>query len=416
MLDRVFVIEIVALYWPIVASMILVQFVTPRIRVGVLLALVWQLACLPWINYLAQLRGWWSFAETEHALLGMPLSLYIGWVVLWGGLGVMALRWFSVLSVLVAALILDLVAMPLMSPVVVLHSSWLLGEAVCLCLGLVPGLLLAKWSVHKQRPEMRSFLICTAFAVLVITILPVVSESLETLQERWNSLGSWWYLLVFTVFILGLPSVAAACQFARLGRGTPIPFDPPQRLITSGVYAYMRNPMQTSMVCVLLVLGVVFQSYLVASLAVLGVVYSCGLARWSEGLDLKNRYGRAWFNYEKNVGSWKPALRPYTGEGVAKIYFDADCTACCSIAQWFYRRDPRGIELARASDYPGAPLKRVTYRYAKYGVETKGVHAIACALEHIHLGWAIVAWCIQLPLILPLIQLCMDLAGGGKKE
>jgi protein-S-isoprenylcysteine O-methyltransferase Ste14 len=34
-----------------------------------------------------------------------------------------------------------------------------------------------------------------------------------------------------------------AADFVRKGQGTPAPIDPPKKLVTSGLYRYVRNPM-----------------------------------------------------------------------------------------------------------------------------------------------------------------------------
>ena len=35
-------------------------------------------------------------------------------------------------------------------------------------------------------------------------------------------------------------------DFALVGRGTPAPFDPPQQLVATGLYRWVRNPMYLS--------------------------------------------------------------------------------------------------------------------------------------------------------------------------
>ena len=43
-------------------------------------------------------------------------------------------------------------------------------------------------------------------------------------------------------------------------RGTPVPFNPPPRLVTTGPYAYVRNPMLSGIFALLFGLGVFFGS------------------------------------------------------------------------------------------------------------------------------------------------------------
>ena len=73
--------------------------------------------------------------------------------------------------------------------------------------------------------------------------------------------------------LLGL---AAVQEFAVRGSGTPVPFDPPKRLVTTGPYAYVRNPMQLSAALVMLGWG-----------AILGQLVGGG--RWPHGGRVRGR-------------------------------------------------------------------------------------------------------------------------------
>jgi hypothetical protein len=58
------------------------------------------------------------------------------------------------------------------------------------------------------------------------------------------------------------------------------------------------------------------------------------------------------------------------------------------------------------------PLTRLTY-VGTDGHTASGVAAFARALEHLHLGWALLAWLLLLPGAGRFAQLVVDAVGGG---
>ena len=84
------------------------------------------------------------------------------------------------------------------------------------------------------------------------------------IDKRFDSLHfnfTWWSLglaLIFLVpgFILWAWTMAA---FLR-NRGTPVPINPPQKLITAGLYNYTRNPMLTGLFFLMFGLGILLGS------------------------------------------------------------------------------------------------------------------------------------------------------------
>ena len=129
-------------------------------------------------------------------------------------------------------------------------------------------------------------------------------------------LGGWIaFALLIVPAALGLLAVR---EFARVGGGTPFPWDSPKRLVTSGPYAYVANPMQIAGSLSLLIWSIVLVSPIVALAAVNATVFAAGLARYSEQADLEARFGEPWRAYRREVGDWWPrrrAWRPQALEG-----------------------------------------------------------------------------------------------------
>jgi hypothetical protein len=60
-------------------------------------------------------------------------------------------------------------------------------------------------------------------------------------------------------------------------------------------------------------------------------------------------------------------------------------------------------------------LRRARYE-GHDGYRVNGVAAIARALEHVNLAWAMVGWCLRLPGFDRLAQLVADLLGAGPRD
>ncbi len=95
-------------------------------------------------------------------------------------------------------------------------------------------------------------------------------------------------------------------DFARSGRGTPFPLDPPKELVVSGLYRHVRNPMYIAVQIVVLGEAVVFRS---GELAVYWLSVLAGFHLFVvlyEEPTLRRRFGSAYEEYARRVPRWLP--------------------------------------------------------------------------------------------------------------
>jgi protein-S-isoprenylcysteine O-methyltransferase Ste14 len=373
----------------------------------------WTAATVFVVNVVAQAAGWWRFADSPAALAGVPLDLWLGWTLLWGLLPVVAGldRRAAIAAGLVAV---DLVAMPRLGPVLDLGPRWLVGEAVAVAVVLLPGLALAGWTATRTRLTGRLSLQVVGFATFLFFVVPTTGMQLTG--------GSWAALLDQPRWLLALAaaviaptqamSLQAARELARRGGGTPVPLDPPVRLVTTGPYAYLANPLQVSATVGLLTLSLLVGSIGVALAAVVAAVFSVGVAKGIEDDELADRFGDDWRHWRATVRLWRPRLRP-TPAMAATVYVAETCEPCREVGTFLAARHPQGLRITAAEDHPG-DLTRVTYEAP--GERSTGIEALARSLEHAHLGWAAVAWIARAPVIVQLLQLVADAVGGGPRS
>lgn len=403
-----------ALFVPLLATWALLLRRSRPEATGALLATLWNLPTLLALDLVARRLGWWEYGTRGGELTGMPVDLWLGWALAWGAVPALVVRRGIVVAAAVA-LAIDLLTVPLLSPLLDLHRGWLAGEAAGVACCVVPGLLLARMTAERRRTGVRAVLQLLAFGGITLWVLPLVAFDARGggpggLLDRPH------WLLGLGLQTLAVPSILAASavqELAERGDGTPVPLDPPRRLVTSGPYAYVANPMQLGMTILLLGYGALVGSVWVAAIGPMAVAFSSGIAAWQEHGDLERRYGAAWLAYRREVRAWLPRWRPRHPE-LALLYVAATCEPCSRLGRWIDARSPLGLELVPAEDAP-LPLERLTYVPAD-GKTEEGVRALARALEHVSLPWALVGFAARLPVVRAFLQLLVDAVGGGPRR
>ena len=122
--------------------------------------------------------------------------------------------------------------------------------------------------------------------------------------------GSPAHLLGLLCIGIGVVLLASCIwEFARGGRGTLAPVDPPRELVVRGLYRYVRNPMYLSVT--LIVLGEILLTRS-RPLMIYWVLWFAAVNLFVMGYEeptLRSRFGEAYERYTRVVGRWLPRLR-----------------------------------------------------------------------------------------------------------
>jgi len=103
-------------------------------------------------------------------------------------------------------------------------------------------------------------------------------------------------------------ALLGACiwEFARSGRGTLAPVDPPRELVVRGLYRYVRNPMYLSVTTIVLgELLLTGSRALLAYWAVWFAVVNLFVMGYEEP-TLRRQFGVSYDRYTQQVGRWLP--------------------------------------------------------------------------------------------------------------
>jgi protein-S-isoprenylcysteine O-methyltransferase Ste14 len=420
MIDRALIIRAGGLYLPALLATVLGwrRLRAPRQIAAVLAGICWCLPLLLGVQLLNVRFRWWIFHAHGGMIRGMPADMLLGWTLLWGAVPILGFprvkAWIAVIIFIAA----DLVVMPLCAPVLELSPRWLIGEIAAVVLALIPAQLFSRWTWHEANLSGRGLLWAVTAVALLLFLLPELVFAV-TAREGWEhalNAPSWLRNLeVQAAVLLGLPALSAAQEFVRRGRGSPIPFDPPQRLVSSGLYRYISSPMQVSGMLVIMAWGLLLgNAWLIAAGPVI-FVYGVGIAHWHENGDMERRFGEAWLTYSRNVPAWRPRWKPWHDPTVPmpRLYIADGCGPCSEVRRWFEHRHPVALALLAAEDHPDTDLSRMTYDPGDGTPPEQGVAAFARGLEHLNFAWASLGAVLRLPGVRQFVQLLLDSSGFG---
>ncbi len=381
-----------------------------RETAAALLASGWALSAAAFAGVVSTYFG--IAASSVPLLLGTPLDLLLGRAMLGGFVCALGFPSLSIRRLYVFALISDLAYGAIAGGGV--NVRWLPLQALIVALYFIPAQLFARWTREGRDLPFRASLHIVFHAGLLLGVLPALivacgGGSWSAPFARSSFVNKLYLQLLILPAVLLISSVQ---EFARRGSGTPMPADAPCRLVTSGTYAYVANPMQVGKFLVVVGWGLFWWNPWMVVAAFFGLLYSVGIASPREDNEMAQRFSGAWLSYRKHVRRWWPRWKPFaaTFDGFstadhrgARLYLRLECEPCRQLAHWIKER-ATGLLVLPIETHIG----RITYDPSDGSEVEHGVVALARALEHVNLAWALFAWMLRLPGIARLAQLVAD--------
>jgi protein-S-isoprenylcysteine O-methyltransferase Ste14 len=144
-----------------------------------------------------------------------------------------------------------------------------------------------------------------AAAVILATLLCLRLDSLWPFSLPHELTPTAWPLLAVGLFLI----VWAEAALLLFGGATGAPGDPTHRLVTSGPYRWIRNPIYLGGAAVLLGLALARQSPSLLAVAILFVPVMHILITRVEEPRAEGFFGREYIDYKQKVGRWVPRIK-----------------------------------------------------------------------------------------------------------
>ncbi len=191
-------------------------------------------------------------------------------------------------------------------------------SSIVMALGTVFNvmLLLGPDGFRMSRTDNRSLNLAKTFVQSVIIwtgTLIVFPLGIEHAAGRWPLHIEYSYAIAGAcAFLLcSTLGVWSGITMTIVGGGTPLPVDAPQRLVTTGPYAYVRNPMAIAGLGQGASVALFLRSPEVAAYVVVGMLVWNYFVRPEEERYMSHVFGAEFDRYRKGVKCWLPRFGRY---------------------------------------------------------------------------------------------------------
>lgn len=159
-----------------------------------------------------------------------------------------------------------------------------------------------------MSPPFRAFLFTLLLLSIVLGYLPW--QILQLDAAIGDSLRAFLSYLGVLMFIVGAVLLFSGAYYLLLrGEGTPLPFNPPQRMVVAGPYSHMQHPMMLGLLLMVYAEVLWFSSLSLAFYAALLTFLSDAYVTYIEEPGLEKRFGDDYRAYRAAVPRWLPFRR-----------------------------------------------------------------------------------------------------------
>ena len=163
-----------------------------------------------------------------------------------------------------------------------------------------------------KRPELKYVLGTILFTVVVpgsiAVLVPylLLNMRLHLIPMR---LGNYHFLGLLPLLLGIISYFWSAWDLTFVGKGTPSPIAPPQVLVVTGLYRYVRNPMYLGILLVLVGEALYFQEFILLVYAGLFTLSFNRLVVNNEEHKLRRKFGANYNLYCHAIPRWFPKIK-----------------------------------------------------------------------------------------------------------